>query len=89
MGVLDTFERKGLFGFTRLLALSVVALLILGLVGGLIAWGSTLVATDKKRVEPDKVIAALKPSLPPWTATDRVAVLHPSQALRNPMFSLA
>jgi len=61
MAVLDAFERKGLFGFTRLLALSVVGLLILGLIGGLIAWGSTLFASDKKRVEPEKVIAALKP----------------------------
>jgi hypothetical protein len=68
MAVLDTFERKGLFGFTRLLALSVVGLLILGLIGGLIIWGSTLVAPDNKRVEPEKVIAALKP--PPSLDSD-------------------
>jgi hypothetical protein len=68
MPFLENFERRGLFGFTRLLALSIVAVLILGLIGGAIFFGSTLIQGSDRRVEPNKVVAAILPV--PAQATD-------------------
>jgi hypothetical protein len=67
MSFLDSFERKGLFRFTRVLALLIIGVLIIGLIGGAIYFSSTLIPTNSKRVDPAKVIAAIAPPLTPNT----------------------
>lgn len=64
MPFLETFERKGLFRFTRILALLVIVALILGLIVGAVLFASTLIQSNDKRVEPESVVAAIRPPAP-------------------------
>lgn len=61
MSFLDNLERKGLFRFTRILALLIIGLLILGVIGGAIFFSSTLIPIDSRHIDPSKVVATIAP----------------------------
>jgi hypothetical protein len=63
MNLLDAFEQKGLFRFTRLLALLIVCTLVTAVIAGLVIFTGTALTQESSYVKPEKVIDQVKPSI--------------------------
>jgi hypothetical protein len=88
VALLDSFERRALFGLTRVMALFIIALLILGLVSGAIFFGWTWTRTSDRHVKPDAVISAIKPPSAPAddSAPDNHAAADESNSATEAQF---
>lgn len=63
MSVLTTIERKFLFNLTRILALLVIAVLVLGLVIGAVITEKARTGSDSAAVAPQEVVDVIKPKV--------------------------
>lgn len=77
MNLLDNFEQKGLFRFTRLLALLIVATLVSTCVIGGIIIAGTVFARESTYVKPEAVMNQVRPPVPatfPGSSDESTAV---------------